>query len=86
MASEYIVKDKDLQFDHFSHVANNLYNAALYQLRPQWIKKHQWKSYPWLNRLFKRKYEQRESMLYASFPYRQSAQQTLRDTEMDMLA
>lgn len=81
LASEYIVKDKDLQLDHFSHVANNLYNAALYQLRQQWIKKHQWKSYSWLNWLFKHKYEQRESMLYASFPYRQSAQQTLREVD-----
>lgn len=81
LASEYIVKDKNLQLDHFSHVANNLYNAALYQLRQQWIKKHTWKNYPWLNRLFKHKYEQRENMLYNSFPYRQSAQQTLREVD-----
>lgn len=81
LASEYLVKDVAKQLDYYSHQAYNLYNAALYQLRQQWIKHHCWQRYSWLNQLFKHKFEQRENMLYDRFPYRQSAQQTLREVD-----
>lgn len=81
LASEYLVKDISKQLDYYSHQANNLYNAALYQLRQQWLKHHHWQRYSWLNQLFKHKFEYRENMLYDRFPYRQSAQQTLREVD-----
>lgn len=77
LCSEYIVKDEDQQLDRISHLANNLYNEALYLLRQQWFKHHQFQKMSWLNRIFKNRYEQRCNMLYNEFPYRQSAQQTL---------
>lgn len=79
LTSIYVVKDVDGQLDYISHLANDLYNSALYQLRQQLIKHHQWRDYPWLNKVFKTKFDQRENMLYNKFPYRQSAQQTLRE-------
>lgn len=79
LSAEFVVRDFDLKLDTISHQANNLYNAALYQLRQQWIKHHKWRNYNWLDTLFKTKFKQRENMLYDAFPYRQSAQQTLKE-------
>lgn len=79
LASEYIVIDRDGSLNRLSHVANNLYNAALYQLRQQWIKHRKWRSYGWLVTLFQNRLRERANMLYGQFPYRQCAQQTLKE-------
>lgn len=79
LSAEFVIQDTDLKLDAISHQANNLYNAALYQLRQQWIKHHKWRNYAWLDALFKAKYQCHENMLYGAFPYRQSAQQTLKE-------
>lgn len=79
LASTYFVKGNSL-IDEASENAHKLYNASLYQLRQALFKHRGWLSYQDLNRIFKQKYEQRENMLYHSFPYVQSAQQTLKET------
>ena len=81
LVSEYIIQDKSGNLDRLSHLANNVYNMALYLLRQQLIKHHKWRDYTWLNKQFKLKYDNRENMLYSQFPYRQSVQQTLREVE-----
>lgn len=81
LASTYLVKDQNHQLDNMAHLSNNLYNAALYQLRQQLFKHRKFMNYGWLNKLFKKKNQKRECLLYSQFAYRQMAQQTLRDVD-----
>lgn len=77
LASEYIVPATP-QLDSAAETAKKLYNAGLYVLR-QALFKHKGKLfYEDLNKIFKKKRDQRESMLYAQMPTAQCAQQTLR--------
>ena len=77
LASEYIVPATP-QLDSATETAKKLYNAGLYVLR-QALFKHKGKLfYEDLNKIFKKKRDQRESMLYAQMPTAQCAQQTLR--------
>lgn len=78
LASTYFVKGSVL-LDEASQNSHRLYNASLYQLRQALFKHRGWLSYQDLNRIFKLKCDQRENMLYHSFPYVQSAQQTLKE-------
>lgn len=78
LASTYFVKGSAL-LDDASKNSHKLYNASLYQLRQALFKHKGWLSYQDLNRMFKLKYDHRENMLYHSFPYVQSAQQTIKE-------
>lgn len=77
LASEYIVPATP-QLDSAAETAKKLYNAGLYVLRQTLFKNKGKLFYEDLNRIFKKKRDQRESMLYAQMPTVQSAQQTLR--------
>lgn len=77
LASEYYIK-RTPELDNYAMQAHNLYNAALYTVRQAFFK-HKLLSYNDLNRIFKKKVESRENMLYHAFPYVQSAQQTLKE-------
>lgn len=79
LSSEYLIADKTGILTEVSKQANNLYNASLYQLRHQFIKKHNLVNYSWLDKCFKTKYRNRENMLYHQLGYVQSAQQTLKE-------
>lgn len=85
-SSEYIIIDKDGILNEISKEANNLYNAALYQIRQRFLanrfrnKKNKREiSYRWLNEVFKNKFDKRENLLYGKLKYTQSAQQTLKE-------
>lgn len=77
LASEYIVPATP-QLDSAAETAKKLYNAGLYVLRQALFKHKGRLFYEDLNRIFKKKRDQRESMLYAQMPTAQCAQQTLR--------
>ena len=77
LASEYIVPATP-QLDSAAETAKKLYNAGLYVLRQTLFKNKGILFYEDLNRIFKKKRDQRESMLYAQMPTVKSAQQTLR--------
>lgn len=79
LSSEYMLTDKDNILNEVSKEANNLYNAALYQMRHEFIKKHNFINYNYLDKLFKEKYKNKENMLYHKLKYVQSAQQTLKE-------
>lgn len=78
LASEYLIKANP-KLDEYSLAAHNLYNRALYDLRQGFFKKKYIKGYGQLDQMFKERYQKRESMLYPSLGYVQSAQQTLRE-------
>lgn len=76
--SEYIIDSND-ELDKCSRSANKLYNASLYQIRQHFFKRN-YVNYYWLDKYFKEAYRNRQSMLYRSLCYVQSAQQTLKET------
>lgn len=78
LSSEYIVAG-NIMLDECSHKAHDLYNRALYDLRQGFFKQRYVKGYSELDRLFKRRYQARESMLYHGLGYVQSSQQTLKE-------
>lgn len=82
LVSEYIIKATPAM-DQAAQNAHKLYNAALYQVRQHFFKysskKKKYLTYNKLDTIFKTKRNNKENMLYASFPYVQSAQQTLRE-------
>ena len=78
LTSEYVITDKTGKLDEIAKEANNLYNASLYQTRQAFFK-GKILSVTDLDRIFKKKYQQRENMLYHKLGYVQSAQQTLRE-------
>ncbi|ETA74534.1 RNA-guided endonuclease InsQ/TnpB family protein [Ligilactobacillus equi] len=78
LTSEYVITDKTGKLDEIAKEANNLYNASLYQTRQAFFK-GKILSATDLDRIFKKKYQQRENMLYHKLGYVQSAQQTLRE-------
>lgn len=77
LASEYVVPATPL-LDRAAETARKLYNSGLYVLRQSLFKNKGILFYEDLNRIFKKKRDQRESMLYAQMPTVKSAQQTLR--------
>lgn len=79
LTSEYLITDKTGILTEVSKQANNLYNAGLYQIRQQFIKKHNLVSYGWLDKCFKTKYRNQENMLYRKLGYVQTAQLTLKE-------
>ena len=78
LSSEYLIKG-NLQLDGYAHNAHALYNCALFDLRQGFFSKKYISSYCQLDRLFKKRYQERELMLYHSLGYVQSAQQTLKE-------
>lgn len=79
LTSEYVIIDKTGLLSEYAHGANNMYNAALYQVRQAFFKHHKFFSYGELDKLFKIKYQQRECMTYHEVGYVQSAQQTIKE-------
>lgn len=78
LSSEYYIKGNDL-LDEYSLKAHDLYNRALHDLRQGLFKKKYIKGYGQLDGLFKKRFINRESMLYHDLGYVQSAQQTLKE-------
>ena len=79
LTSVYEVIDIDGSLNYLAYLANNLYNMALYQIRQQLFKHRTLLKYSQLDQLFRKKFNARENMTYGRFPYRQMAQQTLRE-------
>ena len=79
LTSEYIITDQTGLLSKCAHGANNMYNAALYQVRQSFFKHRKFFSYNELDKLFKIKYQQRECMAYHEVGYVQSAQQTIKE-------
>ena len=86
LSSEYIVSDKSGRLSEIAKEANNLYNASLYQVRQAFLKQRTVLAYGQLDSMFKRKYQQRENMLYHKLGYVQSAQQTLKEVNTIFIA
>lgn len=78
LASEYVIKSTPA-LDLAAENAHKLYNCALYQLRQSLFKRKGWLSYEDLDRIFKRKRNANELMLYGQMPTVQCAQQTLKE-------
>ena len=86
LSSEYVITDKIGKLSEIAKEANNLYNASLYQVRQAFLKYRTVLTYGQLDSMFKRKYQQRENMLYHKLGYVQSAQQTLREVNTIFIA
>ena len=77
--SRYLILDK------YAHLANNIYNQALYRFR-QSLFKGKWLSYGALDRSFKQSYQQKDCMLYHSMGNVHLVQQILKLVMQNMTA
>lgn len=78
LSSEYVIKATPI-LDECAKNAHALYNRALFDVRQGFFKKKYINSYGKLDSLFKKRYKQKELMLYHGLGYVQSAQQTLKE-------
>ena len=82
LASEYIIQGNK-QLDAIAINAHKLYDATLYIIRPGFCGKTKnaqtHYSYAQLNSIFKKRCQNRQSMLYHGLGYVQSAQQTIKE-------
>ena len=68
LVEKHVIRANDsryLTLDKYAHLANNIYNQALYRFR-QSLFKGKWLSYGALDRSFKQSYQQKDCMLYRS--------------------
>lgn len=80
LVERHIVKPSNKYFsilDHFSHLANNVYNQGLYRVR-QKLFAGEWMSYGKLDKSIKKSNEQRDCMLYSSMHSVHLVQQVLK--------
>ena len=86
LVEKHIIKSNDARYailDKYAHLANNIYNQALYRFR-QSLFKGKWLSYGALDRSFKQSYQQKDCMLYRSMKSVHLAQQILKLVNQNM--
>ena len=86
LVERHIVKPTNKYFstlNHFSHLANNVYNQGLYRVR-QKLFAGEWMSYEKLDKSMKKSNEQRDCMLYSSMHSVHLAQQVLKLVAQNM--
>lgn len=76
-----MVEDHDGTLTEQAKLANNLYNAAMYQARQSLFKHHGVLSYIELNKMFRQKNAAKENILYSSFAYVDIARRILQEVE-----
>ena len=80
LTERHVISPSDAAFsvlDHFSHLANNVYNQGLYRVRQE-LFAGRWMSYRALNASMKKSRDQRDSMLYDCMKSVHLAQQVLK--------
>ena len=86
LVEKHVIRANDsryLTLDKYAHLANNIYNQALYRFR-QSLFKGKWLSYGALDRSFKQSYQQKDCMLYRSMKSVHLAQQILKLVNQNM--
>ena len=80
LVEKHVIRANDSRYlilDKYAHLANNIYNQALYRFR-QSLFKGKWLSYGALDKSFKQSYQQKDCMLYRSMKSVHLAQQILK--------
>ena len=88
LVEKHVIRANDsryLTLDKYAHLANNIYNQALYRFR-QSLFKGRWLSYGALDKSFKQSYQQKDCMLYRSMKSIHLVQQILKLVMQNMTA
>ena len=88
LVEKHVIRANDSRYlilDKYAHLANNIYNQALYRFR-QSLFKGKWLSYGALDRSFKQSYQQKDCMLYHSMGNVHLVQQILKLVMQNMTA